>query len=501
MKSYEKEVQQVFLDNEKAVLDALKQTYKEALLEIDSNIALLLSRQDADLQHVIYQSEYQQQLQSQVQAILDTLQNNEFETVSDYLTKSYEDGFVGAMYSLQEQGVPLIFPIDQEKVVAAILHDTKLSENLYDAFDMKDLKKKISGEISRGIASALTYNDIARNISNHANISMNNAMRIARTEGHRINIQSALDASFKAKSKGADVVKQWDSTLDGKTRQHHRELDGQIQELDDYFEVAGMQVEAPGMFGTPDEDCNCRCQLLQRARWALDEDITKASPDAPEEYSDDGVTKLEKIKAKDYDEFKKKYMSEAEKLAYETRKTELVQSNAQTIKSSINYGHKDVTKEWFDNAKPKEGKVEEADEYVAPNGKTYKIDGVNVKQNNSEKEITVANLLHDKFGGDIYFIPEVNGKYSGVKTPDYVWNKERWDYKELTSAKDEAIRNAIHRKRDQAENFIIGISDNPLTNAEIIKQAEKIFTYPNTDFVDKLIILKENDVIKILKRT
>lgn len=320
MNKQQKEILQAQLDNEKAVLNALKKNYKDALTEINSNLSYLMARQDADMQHVIYQAEYQQALKTQVQTVLDVLQNNEFNTVSEYLTKCYEEGFVGTMYDLQSQGIPLIFPIDQESVVRAIQHDTKLSTSLYKSFDMKELKKKISGEISRGISNAVTYNEIARNISGHANVNLNNAMRIARTEGHRINIKSAMDAQQKAKSKGADIVKQWDASLDGKTRPHHRELDGQIREIDEDFEYSGGTVSAPSHFGDPSEDCNCRCALLQRARWALGEDITKYSPDAAEEITDDGVTKLERIKAKDYAEFKKKYMSEAERVRSNAQK-------------------------------------------------------------------------------------------------------------------------------------------------------------------------------------
>ena len=55
---------------------------------------------------------------------------------------------------------------------------------------------------------------------------MNNAYRIARTEGHRIQNQSVMDAANKAKDKGVDVVKQWDATLDARTRPHHAMLDG-----------------------------------------------------------------------------------------------------------------------------------------------------------------------------------------------------------------------------------------------------------------------------------
>jgi len=323
MNKEQKQVQQALLNNEKEVLEALKQNYEDALLGINSNLQYLMNREDADMQHVIYQAEYQRALKDQIEGILNQLNNNEFETVSEYLTQCYEDGFVGTMYDLQSQGIPLIFPIDQEKVVQAIQHDTKLSTNLYSAFDMKALKKNIAGEISRGISSAATYNEIARNISGHANVNLNNAMRIARTEGHRINIKSSMDAQQKAREKGADIVKQWDASLDGKTRPHHRELDGQIRELDEDFEYSGGTVSAPSHFGIPSEDINCRCVLLQRARWALGEDITKYSPDAVEKISDDGATKLFKIKAKDYQDFKKQYFKEIDE--------KRVRSNAQKM--------------------------------------------------------------------------------------------------------------------------------------------------------------------------
>ena len=131
MNQRQKETQQVFLNNEKAVWKQLEGNYKDALNEINNKIAILQAREDADLQHVIYQIDYQKALKAQVQTVLDQLHNNNFETVSEYLTKSYEDGFIGTMYDLQGQGIPLVFPIDEEQVAAAIQHETKLSESLY----------------------------------------------------------------------------------------------------------------------------------------------------------------------------------------------------------------------------------------------------------------------------------------------------------------------------------------------------------------------------------
>mgnify|MGYP001637524136 CR=1 FL=1 len=306
MNQRQKETQQVFLNNEKAVLKQLEGNYKDALNEINNKIAILQAREDADLQHVIYQIDYQKALKAQVQTVLDQLHNNNFETVSEYLTKSYEDGFIGTMYDLQGQGIPLVFPIDEEQVAAAIQHETKLSESLYTRLgkDTKVLSKQIAGEISRGIASASMYSEISRNIAGYCGISKNKAMRIARTESHRIQCKATADAQRKAKEKGADVVKQWDASLDGKTRDTHRELDGQIRELDEPFEVQGMTAMQPGDFGDPAEDCNCRCALLQRARWALGNDYTKWSPDAPVEISDDGTTQFVSVDAKNFTEFK-----------------------------------------------------------------------------------------------------------------------------------------------------------------------------------------------------
>ena len=309
MNKQQKEVQQAFLNNEKAVLKKLEENYKDALGEINSKIEILMARQDADMQHVIYQTEYQKALKTQVQSILENLQTNEFETVSEYLAQSYEDGFIGTMYDLQGQGIPLIFPIEQQQVVAAIQHETKLSVSLYAALgkDVKDLQKKIAGEISRGIAGGHMYTEIARNIASWAMIPKNNAMRIARTEAHRIQCRATADAQFKAKEKGADVVKQWDAALDNRTRDSHRELDGQIRELDEPFEVNGHKAMMPGGFGRPEEDINCRCALLQRARWALGRDYTKWSPDAPVVIDDDGTTQFIRVDARSFTEFKGYY--------------------------------------------------------------------------------------------------------------------------------------------------------------------------------------------------
>lgn len=309
MNKRQKEVQQVYLDNEKETLERLKKNYGDALGRINEKLEQLTARQDARMQYVIYQIEYQKALKEQIETILTDLQAEEFETISEYLTRSYEDGFIGTMYDLQGQGIPLVLPIDQEQVVSAVQLESRISENLYTRLgrDVGKLQIVISEEISRGISTNRMYGEMARSISEYGNIPMNNAMRIARTEAHRIQNRAAEHALFKAKDKGADVVKQWDSTLDDRTRESHMQLDGQIRELDKPFEVNGKKAMYPGGFGDPSEDCNCRCCMLQRAKWALGNDYTKWSEDAPVMVSDDGTTQFVKISEKDYGSFKKIY--------------------------------------------------------------------------------------------------------------------------------------------------------------------------------------------------
>lgn len=281
-------------------------------MDCEKKIMELSARTDLEnLQSIIYQTRYQEVIRQQLEGILAALQSDSYSTVSDYLSRCYQDGYIGVMYDLHGQDIPLIMPIDQKAVTRAIQTDSKISKGLYNRLgeNVGKLKTSIRAEVSRGIAAGFTWNEVATKLAKSFKTTefskaYNNAMRIVRTEGHRIQVQSAMDAQQVAKDHGADIVKQWDATLDDRTRETHRMLDGQIRELDELFEVGGLQADAPGMFGDPAQDCNCRCALLQRARWALDEDELNTLKERAEFFGLD--------KTKDFEEFKEKYLEAAE---------------------------------------------------------------------------------------------------------------------------------------------------------------------------------------------
>lgn len=303
MNKAQKQAAQAQLNNEKEVIKRLKGVYSQALTDIDAKIAGLMGRMGTSSRD--YQLVYQKALKAQITAILDNMNVGQYESISDYLKLAYEDGFIGTMYDLQSQGIPLVFPIDQKQVTKAIVHNTKLSKPLYKTLGENTdlLNKRIQTELARGFSQNYSYLQIAKNIRNQTTIGINKSLRIARTEAHRITQEATFDAQHEAKDAGADVVKVWDSTFDSRTRPEHRVLDGQIRELDDPFEIGGYKAMYPGGFGVAALDIQCRCVSLTKSRSKLGENGTKW----------DGETGqlVDISNAESYEEFKEKYKNAA----------------------------------------------------------------------------------------------------------------------------------------------------------------------------------------------
>lgn len=128
---------------------------------------------------------------------------------------------------------------------------------------------------------------------------MNNSMRIVRTEGGRIQSQAQMEACQIAKDRGATIVKQWDATLDDRTRESHQMVDGEIRDIDDPFSNGLMYPRDPK--GDPEEVINCRCAMLQRAEWNLDQDELNTLQDRANFY---GLDKTE-----NFEQFKETYLN------------------------------------------------------------------------------------------------------------------------------------------------------------------------------------------------
>lgn len=266
-----REVQLELLNKEEMVRDKLKENYQAALKEIQDRIRKMEADpgfRAKDIRH----PKYLKMLEAQLQTILHRLGDDNVQDMTEYLDSVYREAHLGCLYGMHGDGVDLILKVDEKKIIRCINRETKeyrFDNRLYK--NVRELKNVVKAEITRGFSSGKGYEWMARRIALKTSTSSSRAYTIARTEGHRVTSEAEMDCMAAAKAKGAEVVKEWVSTLDSVTRETHVELDGQVRELGEEFVIpsSGARAMYPGGFGIAKEDVNCRCCMNQRARWNL----------------------------------------------------------------------------------------------------------------------------------------------------------------------------------------------------------------------------------------
>lgn len=110
------------------------------------------------------------------------------------------------------------------------------------------------GESSQDFGKAIEdlYGDWAEN---------GRAEMIARTE---IGFATSAGSIGAARSSGiSNLMKEWVSVGDDRTREDHVAADGQVVPIDDMFKVGGEELDRPcDDQGSPDEVINCRCAMV-----------------------------------------------------------------------------------------------------------------------------------------------------------------------------------------------------------------------------------------------
>ena len=141
--------------------------------------------------------------------------------------------------------------------------------------------------------------------------------------------------------------------------------------------------------------------------------------------------------------------------------------------------------------------------YYIYGGIKYMVDNKTVIIDYSQKELEVAEWLINKFGGKVKILLKINWP-ENIKTPDYIFQGEKWDLKQLKNAtsKTRAVDNVIKECKNQASNFIIDISNCKISDILLIKQLEKTFGYGNykRSWIKKIILKRDNNLLKVFKR-
>lgn len=142
----------------------------------------------------------------------------------------------------------------------------------------------------------------------------------------------------------------------------------------------------------------------------------------------------------------------------------------------------------------------EVSDFYEHSGKKYFVDGINVVQDHTDRELQVANIISNKFGKKVVLVPRVNNP-DGISTPDYLIGKEKFDSKEIRGSGKNTIDSAIKNKKEQSENFILDISERSgLSTSDVFMQVDKLYGSKHRKWVDKIMIIKDDKVIELLER-
>lgn len=158
--------------------------------------------------------------------------------------------------------------------------------------------------------------------------------------------------------------------------------------------------------------------------------------------------------------------------------------------------YEDITNNYV---KIKQYSVKEQKYYEDDNKKKYKVDGKNVIIKANKKEREIADLMGEIYGGKVKLVPVVLNP-QGIKTPDYIINGEKFDLKEVFGNGKNTLDTAISKKKNQSSNFIFDISKTKMNSKEALNQIERIYKSSNRTWVNKIVLIKNGKLLKILKR-
>lgn len=87
-----------------------------------------------------------------------------------------------------------------------------------------------------------------------------------------------------------------------------------------------------------------------------------------------------------------------------------------------------------------------------------------------------------------------------IRTPDYIWNGEKWDLKTINSHSKNTISTAIGNAKKQSENVVLNLNVNSYTDKDLISELDRIYANHRYSFLKKIMIIEDYVLRGIYKR-
>jgi hypothetical protein len=187
--------------------------------------------------------------------------------IEKVLTNEYEFGWLKSGYMMEvvigNKGFGILNPKLISKAVQNQFVGFTISQRVTNLIG--DIVGNIRQAIIRGLIQGESYPTMVKRIIEIGDKNAWMVQRIIRTEAHRIQNQANLDITEEAISKGHNLEKYWVTAQDEAVRDTHSAMHNQKADKEGYFySPSGARTKAPGGFGVPEEDINCRCGFLTK---------------------------------------------------------------------------------------------------------------------------------------------------------------------------------------------------------------------------------------------
>ncbi len=239
--------------------------YKEGLKNIRKDINLLYEKHAKDGKlSTADLSKYNRltNLEKNIADNLKTAYDVQVRTTKKAVKGAFESAFYYGTFELeQEAKMNLMFGLLKKEAVNAVVEGPNRWPQIAKGHT-KLTNAKIRDQIMQGVVRGKDAGQVTKAIAKEMNIAASKACRIVRTETHRAQNQGSLDSYTEAYKKGVLIQKVWVATLDDRTRDSHRVMDGQVVEVyEDFIMPGDIKASAPGLSGSASGDINCRCTI------------------------------------------------------------------------------------------------------------------------------------------------------------------------------------------------------------------------------------------------
>jgi hypothetical protein len=179
------------------------------------------------------------------------------------LGESYLDGYYLTAWAVETDTLSRLgYSVVTAETITAMIENPISGLTLNERLEKKrmDILYTIRQEVTQGLVKGETYRSMARRLKGTLENDAVKAMRIVRTEGHRVQESSRHDSSEHAHKNGVRMIKTWNSSADERVRDAHDDMDGTSIPVDqDFASKAGGKGKSPGTLGKAADDINCRC--------------------------------------------------------------------------------------------------------------------------------------------------------------------------------------------------------------------------------------------------